>query len=515
MKPFYITTSIAYPNAKLHIGYALELIQADFLARYYRLQGSEVEFLTGLDEHGLKMYRVAAAAGKEPQVFLDEQLPVFSGLADSLNVSYDRYIRTTDPDHLEMAQALWKMCADRGDIYKKQYQAWYDVKEEEFLGMVADHPDPSVFGRKPEFIEKIDEENYFFALSRYQNEVLALLQTGQLAIVPESRGVELVNFITRTGLQDVSISREAKALPWGVEVPGDPDQVMYVWYDALTNYLTHTCTIDSRGIIAPGPAWPADIHVVGKDIHRFHGVLWPAMLLSAGLPLPKSLLVHGFINAAGQKMSKSLGNVIYAEPLIEQYGVDALRWFLLSEIATTGDYDYQPERFAEVYSAVLANDFGNLVSRVWTMCQRYTEGCVPRVAAETVANAEAAVLDEAWQHYHSSIDRRDIQAGLKVAHGLVGFCNRRIEELKPWVMAKDEGRRAELEEFLYELLEMIRGVSLMVLPTMPATAAVVLERTLRQAAPFSYTTNQVWGGLTPGAALGDEQPLLFPRVARD
>ena len=514
MDSTYVTTSIVYPNAKPHIGYAMELVQADFFARYYRLSGHSVRFVTGTDEHGLKIQQAAAKERMEPKVFVDGMAEIMQLLAKELGLSHDRFIRTTDPDHELMAQALWRACSASGDIYKKSYKAWYNVKEEEFLGLVEDYPDSKSFGIDPRFIEMIDEENYFFALSRYKEKIVNLLESGNYKVWPASRAQELLNFVAEKDLLDISISREKSKLEWGIQVPGDNSQVMYVWFDALANYLTASCSIDQQGTILSGEFWPAQLHCIGKDISRFHGLIWPGMLLSAGLPLPKELLVHGFITSGGQKMSKSIGNVIDPFEVIARHGPEAVRWSLLKDVSTVDDGDFTLERFEELYNADLANDLGNLVSRVWSMVGKYCGGKVP----ENGVSAHAKLMVKGkWKQYHTSVERKDIQGAVVRAHELIVWCNKRIDEVKPWALAKNPDRQMDLYEHLYELLEVIRNATLMLTPALPITSYNIGKAMFPKADPTlasSFKIGERWGGMVPGQPLGDQQPLLFPKDPR-
>jgi len=509
MNPTSISTAISYPNAKPHLGHALEFVQADFLARYYRLQGNSVFFQTGLDEHGQKIFRTATEAGLEPKAFVDGQEHLFKDLLVALQVVPDRFIRTTDVDHVAMAQAMWRKCFDAGDIYKKTYRAWYNVKEEEFLASANDVKDPSTFGIDMKFIELIEEENYFFCLSKYSDKLKDILETKTYAVVPDNRAHEVLNFV-KSGLQDVSISREKNKLPWGIPVPDDDSQIMYVWFDALVNYLTGTATLEADNIV-PNQFWPYSLHCVGKDIARFHAVMWPAMLLSAGLELPHQLLVHGFILSDGRKMSKSTGNVVDPHEAITVAGSDATRWYLLAEIQTLDDGDFTLERLRAVYDSDLANDFGNVVSRVVAMCKKYCDGSVPGVAVEQVQNLEKTLITEAWQEYHDFIAARQIDKALAVVKGMVVFCNRRIEEQKPWAMAKEENKKADLEELLYELIELIRHISVMLLPAMPETIEK-LHATVFAGIEDSVCHSEVWGKTPPRLRLPEEGVILFPRL---
>ena len=506
---FSISTAIAYPNAKPHLGYALECVQADFLARYYKQQGVEVFFQTGLDEHGQKIYKTALEAGMDAEGFVDSQQELFKIFSTSLQLDPNRFIRTTDPDHLNMAQAFWEKCLAAGDIYKKTYRAWYNIKEEEFLGSANDVKDPSIFNVDSKYLELIEEENYFFRLSKYTDKIIESIESKQYSVIPENRAHEVLNF-AKNGLQDVSISREKSKLPWGISVPGDESQVMYVWFDALTNYLTGVGHVENGEIIL-NSFWPYSLHCVGKDIARFHALMWPAMLLSAGLELPRQLLVHGFILSDGRRMSKSLGNGVDPEEAVALVGSDATRWYLLSEVPTMDDGDFTLDRLRSVYSSDLANDFGNVVSRVVAMSKKYCNGAVPRIEQSQVQNLEKALVEEAWEQYHQCIADRNIDKALQVAKGLIVFSNRRIEEQKPWIMAKDETKSAELSEMLYELLEIIRHISAMLAPAMPHSIGLVFDTVFSEISAEERVSSE-WGKTKPGGLLPEGGFILFPRL---
>jgi methionyl-tRNA synthetase len=497
MSTSYVSTSIAYPNAKPHIGYALELVQADFLARTMRMRGEATYFTTGIDEHGIKIQRAAEKAGQTPLEFVDAMALHFTELAERLTTSYDRFIRTTDGDHLLMAQALWRRCLAAGDIEKRRYQAWYDVKEEEFLGLVSEFPDKQVFANERDIqnVELIDEENYFFCLSRYADKVRQLIADDVYKVMPAFRKNELLNVLDTQGLRDISISREVAKLSWGLPVPDDEGQVMYVWFDALTNYLTASASVDELGEIVLTDAWPATVHCVGKDITRFHAFIWPAMLLSAGLPLPKELLVHGFLTSGGQKMSKSIGNVVNPIECIDRTGSEAVRWFLLKEVGTTADSDFTLERLEQVYSADLANNLGNLVSRVWKMVHNYSEGKVP--TAPAVATDYSAQIAEYWKQ----VDARSFHVALQLPHQLLEAANRLVDAEKPWVLAKDPVSAEKLQDLLYQLLEMIFQALNLMEPAIPLT--------VQKARAILFPS----GTLTSGEVLSQEQPMLFPRLS--
>lgn len=496
-KQYFLTTAIAYANAKPHIGFALELIYADTVARYRRLCGDDVIFLTGTDEHGQKMSRKAAEVEKKPQAFVDEMSQLYIDLAKRLNISNTDFIRTTQERHKLAVAEFWKRVDANGFITKKKYSGLYCIGCEEFKtekslvdGKCADH------GTVPESIE---EENYFFTLTAFEARLKALYGERPNFVVPESKFNE-VKQLLEGGLEDTSISRSKMQLQWGIPVPGDETQVVYVWFDALVNYLT------AIGFPDKGweTKWPADLHIIGKEINRFHTVLWPAMLMAANIEVPKQVGVHGWIHVDGQKMSKTIGNVIDPEELIEMYGVEVTRYLLLSQIPFTSDGDWSAERSRQKFTADLANNLGNLIFRVTSMLQKYFDGSVPaRVESD---------MSGVWEVYRSQMDALRFDQALETILATATSLNQDIDQQKPWALAK-VGDMKQLGELIYRWLEAIRQIAWMLRPFMPETSEKILV-SLGQKGELDKKVIEeisVWGVLEAGAVLSATEPL-FPRI---
>lgn len=456
-KKFYISTSIAYTNAPPHLGYALEITQADVLARYHRTLGENVFFLTGTDEHGQKVVKAAEAAKKEPQELTDELSLRFQSLNKALNLSNDDFIRTTDQKrHWPIVQDVWLKLKKKGDIYKKKYQGLYCVGCEAFITK-KDLIDGKckIHQKEPEIIE---EENYFFKLSKYSKEIEEIIGKDQVWIVPEGRKNEMLSFI-KQGLEDVSFSRPRKDLKWGIPVPDDDSQTIYVWADALVNYISALGYPDNPRF---KKYWPADVHVLGKDILRFHSTIWLGILLSLGLPLPKSIFVHGYLTSGGQKMSKSLGNVIDPFILIKKYGADAVRYFLLREFSPTEDGDFTEEKFTERYNADLAKGLGNLVARVVTLASKFTI-----VAAKPGFERE---IDVAKKDYEDAFAEMKFNEILSSVWALIGFCDKYVEREKLW---ED---KEENKDKIAGLLFVVGNIVKLVEPFLPETARKIARQ---------------------------------------
>ncbi|GJD48400.1 Methionine--tRNA ligase [Methylobacterium crusticola] len=506
-EPFTITTAISYPNGVPHIGHAYEVIAADAIARFKRLDGCDVFFTTGTDEHGLKIQQAATKAGISPRAFVDEMAPRFRAMAERLNCSFDRFIRTTDPDHIAASQALWRRMEAKGDIYLSKYAGWYSVRDEAYYDeaeLVA-APDGTRRAEKTGTpVEWVEEESYFFRLSAYADRLLAHYAANPDFIGPETRRNEVVSFV-RSGLQDLSVSRTT--FDWGVPVPGAPGHVMYVWVDALTNYIT-SCGFPDEG----SPLWrhwPADLHVIGKDITRFHAVYWPAFLMSAGVALPRRVFGHGFLLNKGEKMSKSVGNVVDPMSLADAYGVDPLRYFVLREVPFGQDGSYSHEAIVSRLNADLANDLGNLAQRSLTMIARNCGGRVPAPGAPAPADqALLALADALPDKARAAMRDLALHAVLAEIWAVVAEANRYFAAQEPWALRKTDPAR--MEAVLATTAEVLRAVAILVQPFVPAAAETLLDLLAVPAQARRLADVGAAHRLAPGTALPAPRPV-FPR----
>lgn len=452
---YYVTTSIPYVNGEPHVGHALEFIMADVLARAARQQGKPVIFSTGTDEHGSKIMQTAAKLGITPRELTDKMSKSFKELQTELNISNDRFIRTTDKGHEERAQIIWKNLAH--DIYKAKYVGWYDVKQEEFVPETKADPE-RMKPDHPQAYQRLEEENYFFKLSKYSDRVLHAIESGSFEVIPKSRKHEILS-VLREGLDDISISRPKDKLSWGVPVPGDSTQVMYVWFEALMNYITvlgYPEHADFKNF------WPANVQVVGKDILRFHAAIWPAMLLSLDLPIEKKLYVHGFITLNGEKMSKSVGNVVAPSEILEKYGTDAFRYYFLRHIPSYEDGDFSWEKFEAAYNNELANELGNSVQRTVAMILKYQNGLIGDIPG---AEHDSEVISQAIEHCQFD---RALDAIWEQVRGL----NQYIDEEKPWAIAKS-GDKEHLQEVLAYQASCLLEIADLLEPFLPDTAVKI------------------------------------------
>jgi len=509
-KKFYITTPIYYVNAHPHIGHAYTTIACDTIARRHRMLGDDTWFLTGTDEHGQKIERAAQAAGKTPQQFTDEISAEFRALWDRMGLTYDDFIRTTSERHKQGVQALWRKIRDNGNgyIYKGTYSGQYCVSDELYVDAVGPGA-PCPICERP--TETVHEENYYFKLSAFQDELIRLYTEQPDFIRPETRRNEVLSFV-RGGLRDLSISRST--FSWGIPVPDDPKHVVYVWMDALANYIT-ALGYGSRDSSKFDKYWPADLHMIGKEIVRFHCVYWPAFLLAAGLPLPKCITAHGWLLFEESKMSKSRGNIVRAETIVDVLGTDALRYFLLREVVFGQDGSFSFDALVQRYNSDLANGLGNLASRTLTMINRYFKGEVP-YPAHAQTPADAAIADAARKviaDYGTLFDQYQFSRALETAWGLVSAVDKYIVENEPWSLGdkQDEESRSRLATVLYTSAEALRIVTALAHPVIPdATAKIWSQLGLGDIKKFDLTELQ-WGQLHLGTKLGAVQ-AVFPRA---
>ena len=503
MSTFYITTAIDFVNSRPHLGTAYEKITADVIARYKRLSGVETRFLMGNDEHSQNVYQRAREEGLDALTYCDQMEEVFRDVWQRLDISYDDFIRTTSERHRDGVTAMVRNIAEAGDLYEGAYEGWYCVSCEAFKQEkdLVEGNCP-IHLRPPQWIK---EKNHFFRLSRFQEPLLAHYAAHPEFLEPEIRRNEILRFL-ESGSEDISMSRTGQS--WGIPLPNDPTSVVYVWVDALINYLSAVGY--GRDEELCNRWWPADLHVIGKDITRFHGVIWPAMLMSAGLPLPRKVFGHGWVHWKGQKMSKSLGTIVDPLEAADRLGPDPLRLYLTKEISYGQDGDFSWERFEERYNVDLANNLGNLVSRVASMAHRYRDGrlVAPTGGPGALADRAASVVGT----YRNAMERFAIHEGVSAAFDLIDATNEYIAEVQPWAVAKDAGRTAELDQHLFDITEAIRIAAVLLTPVMPASAAEVLRRVgeTRDVSGLRLDTDTAWQ--TTGDRVIAKGDPLWPRL---
>ncbi|QIB27788.1 methionine--tRNA ligase [Caloranaerobacter azorensis] len=507
-KTFYITTPIYYPSNNLHIGHTYTTVAADVLARFKRLTGYEVKFLTGTDEHGQKIYKIAKEKGITPKEYVDKIVEDIKKLWKTLEITNDIFIRTTDEQHEEIVQKIFTKLYEKGDIYKGYYEGLYCTPCESFWteSQLVDGKCPDC-GRE---VELTREEAYFFKLSKYQDRLIKLFEENPEFLQPESRRNEMINNFLKPGLEDLCVSRTS--FDWGVKVPFDEKHVIYVWFDAVCNYIT------ALGYLTDNDEdfkkfWPADVHLVGKEIVRFHTIVWPAILMALDIDVPKKVFGHGWILFEDEKMSKSKGNVVYPEPLIELYGIDALKYFLLREFSFGQDGSFSKEKFLQRINSDLANDLGNLVSRTIAMIEKYNGGIIPKPVEDGEYDEDLKEMATSVPYkVEKLMDKLNFSSALEEIWKLIGRTNKYIDETMPWVLAKEEGKKDRLDTVLYNLAESIRIISVLVRPFMEKTSnAIWRQLGLDNGQGTSWDDISKWGRLPSGLKVKRENPM-FPRL---
>lgn len=518
---FYITTPIYYPSGKLHIGNSYTTIACDAVARYKRLMGFDVYYLTGVDEHGQKIEKKAAELGVEPQEYVDHMAADIQKLWRTLDISYDKFIRTTDADHKAAVQKIFQRLLDQGDIYLGEYEGWYSVSDEEFFTetqleqVYRDENGKVIGGKAPSGheVELVKETSYFFKMSKYADRLLEYYESHPDFIQPESRKNEMINNFIKPGLEDLAVSRTT--FSWGVPIKSDPEHVIYVWIDALSNYITALgYGTDYDELFKK--YWPADVHMVGKEIVRFHTIYWPIMLMALDIPLPKKIFGHGWLLMKDGKMSKSKGNVVYPEMLVERYGLDALRYYLLRAVPFGSDGVFTPEDFVSRVNYDLANDLGNLLNRTIAMVNKYCDGVVPKYASKvTEFDSElSTTAANVIGRYHQAMEKMAFNNALAEIWTLVSRANKYIDETSPWVLAKDEEKKAELDSVMVHLAESLRIAAILLQPIMTETPKKIFKQLGLD--PERMSLKQLHFGEFPeGTKVVEKGTPVFPRLELD